>query len=214
MRTAIVTGASRGIGKAIKSSFETRGVKVISTLKDGSRADVCNADHVRELFKQTENGPHDRDGPTYIVNNAGVIGTSEFFTSSVNVYAPIHIIRHVLRRLTSYRKTPTTSIVNITSVGGQIGGHRYPYYAASKAALECATKSYARLLAPHCRVNAVAPGWIDTDMTKDAEVDLETIPLGRKGTPEEVAMAVMFLCFEGTYITGATIDINGGLNMR
>ena len=114
------------------------------------------------------------------------------------------------------------SIVNISSVGGQMGGPKAPHYAAAKGALLTFTKSTAKLLAPRIRVNAVSPGFIRTDMFEhicdrggQTEADIaETVPLRRLGEPQDVAEAVGFLVSSSArYITGHTINVNGGIFM-
>ncbi len=107
-------------------------------------------------------------------------------------------------------------IINMASMAGQVGGLKVsPDYSAAKAGAICLAKSYARFGAQyHVTANAVAPGFIETEMTKGRD-DPASVLIGRLGTPEDVANAVYFLASDlGAYITGATIDVNGGLNMR
>ena len=117
------------------------------------------------------------------------------------------------------QSTPVSSIVNIASIGGQIGGDKAPHYAASKAAMVSMTRSLSRLgSAQQCRVNAVSPGWIETpifDAKKLSELQQKAkdeILLGRLGQPEEVAAAVLFLLSDdASFITGQCLNINGGM---
>ena len=116
----------------------------------------------------------------------------------------------------SMKKNRSGKIVNISSLAGQVGGLKVsPDYSSSKAGIICLAKSFARYGAQYgINVNSICPGFIETEMTKGRD-DPSSVPLGRLGTPEDVAKAVFFLSSSlSDYITGATIDVNGGLLMR
>ncbi|MDF1878205.1 SDR family oxidoreductase, partial [Sulfurimonas sp. SAG-AH-194-C20] len=130
-----------------------------------------------------------------------------------NLKGPFFLAQEFLKR---YEKA---SIVNISSIGGQIGGNKAPHYAASKAAIISLSKSLARLgSAKHIRVNAVSPGWVETEiftqeqligLTEQAKLE---IPLARLGKPSEIAASVVFLLSEeASFITGQTLNVNGGM---
>jgi NAD(P)-dependent dehydrogenase (short-subunit alcohol dehydrogenase family) len=163
-----------------------------------------------------------------LVNNAGVLKQQDVFqlseedwdsTFGVNLKGPFFLSQLLMPRM---KEQGGGAIVNIASIGGQTGGPKAPDYAASKAALICFTQSMARHGAKmNVRVNAVSPGWIDTgifsperaeEIKEEAKVQ---IPLGRMGTPREVAHAVEFLLSsQASYITGHTLNVNGGLYME
>lgn len=238
----IVTGGTKGIGRAIAEVLMDAGAKVIVTY---SRDEVAAARFCEETSTRKADGifiiKHDVSNdkiealfqetlklcggtPTMLVNNAGILTQKSFCdleenqwdrTFAVNLKGPFLLSQHFLQ-LPSAR-----AIVNIASIGGQIGGDKAPDYAASKAALLCLTKSLARIGSRSgIRVNAVAPGWILTDIFSREQADQlveqakSDVPLGRMGTPSEVARAVLFLLSDGaSYITGHCLNINGGLYM-
>ncbi len=162
-----------------------------------------------------------------LVNNAGVLKQQDIFqlseedwdtTFGVNLKGPFFLLQLVMPRM---KKQGGGTVVNIVSIGGQTGGSKAPDYAASKAALICLTQSMARHGAKmNIRVNAVSPGWIDTGIfspeqaKKIKEEAKVQVPLGRMGTPREVAHAVGFLISpKASYITGHILNVNGGLHM-
>ena len=156
-----------------------------------------------------------------LVNNAGIhkdtllgVMSDDEFDSvlKTNIYGPFFLMRWSIRRMIRQK---SGVVVNISSLAGQTGNAGQANYAASKAALIAMTRSLSMEVgARGIRVNAVAPGLIETQMTADLPVDeyKKRIPLGRFGTVNEVAGAVSFLCSnDSTYITGSTISVNGGL---
>ena len=239
---ALVTGASRGIGQAIARELGRRGATVIGTatteagaeaitrdLRErglqgrGLRLDVTDPASVDATLKAVtqEFGP-----PGILVNNAGVTRdnlllrmkeeewTAILDTDLSSVY---RLSKAVLRGM---MKAQRGRIINITSVVGVTGSAGQANYAAAKAGVIGFTKSLAREVGSrNITVNAVAPGLIDTDMTRalpDAQrrAVIETIPLQRPGEPQDVAAAVAFLASpEAAYITGETLHVNGGMYM-
>lgn len=240
-RRVLVTGGSRGIGAACCRLFARSGAAVlVQYLASGEQAgavlqelhrlssaphakfrcDVTDLDQVTKLFEFV--GAH-WGGLDCLVNNAGVWVHDPLAqlkpeqlqaTLAVNIVGPFLCARCALPFL---KGADDGSIVNISSTAGQRGEAFYSAYAASKGALISATKSWASELAPEIRVNAVAPGWVDTDMTAGAlagdyrELVLASIPLHRIATPEEIAGPVVFLASPlARHITGEILNVNGG----
>jgi len=241
-KVALVTGASRGIGRAIAEQLARDGFTVVGTATTeqgavaigdylqaagcsgrGMSLDVADPVAVDEVVKgiTAEFG-----APLVLVNNAGItrdnilMRMKEDEWQSVidtNLSAIYRVSKACLRGMTKAR---WGRIVNITSVVGAMGNAGQSNYAASKAGAEGFSRALARELGSRAvTVNCVAPGFIDTDMTRalsDEQRDLmlRQIPLGRLGEAEEIAALVGFLCSElAGYITGETIHINGGMNM-
>jgi len=160
-----------------------------------------------------------------LVNNAGILNQQDFFninesnwhkTFDVNLKSPFFTCQKIMKLMA---ENDGGSIVNISSIGGQTGGDKAPDYASSKGGLITFTHSMARIGSKFgIRVNAVSPGWIDTgiftkerynELLKEAE---SVVPLKRLGTPNEVALTVAFLLSDdASYITGQTINVNGGM---
>ena len=240
-RTAVVTGGSRGIGRAVclklaqngcdvaflyagnegKASDTLTELQALGVKAAAFRCDVSDSNAVKEVFGRilTQFGHID-----ILVNNAGitrdklVLGMKcEDFDDviGVNLRGTFYTIKQVYPL---FAKQRSGKIVNISSVVGLMGNAGQANYAASKAGVIGLTKTVAKELASRgvC-CNAVAPGFIRTDMTEkfsDDEKVVSTIPVNRVGTPEEVASLVLFLCLPcSDYITGEVIRIDGGLAM-
>ena len=226
--TILVTGASRGIGKAISQRLCQDSYHIIGTYNSTKPASRSTADTSEtQSFVQLDCGNDDSieaiaqvlsDRELYgIVNNAGMIEFEDFQnfdleawrrTFAVNLDGVLKLVLALKDRLAA-----GGSVVNIASTDGFIGGFDTMAYAASKAALINLTKSLAINLGPrNIRANAVAPGWIQTDMgTKMPDVAIDHTALGRLGLPEEVAGVVSFLISsDSSYITGETIVVDGG----
>jgi len=242
-KVAIITGAGRGIGRAIALALARDGADVVVNDVDLQSAEAI-ADKVRamgrralpikadvsveeEVIKMVKTALKAFGKIDILVNNAAIFSsislediTEEKWdkTMKINLKSVFLCSQAVMKFMKRQR---SGKIVNIASLAGKVGGIvAGADYAASKAGVICLTKSLAKQLASYSiNVNAVAPAWIETDMMKDwpretKEAVLRQIPLGRFGKPEEVAEAVVFLASDGAgFITGATIDINGGILM-
>ena len=238
-QTALVTGGSRGIGAAIAKELAAQGASIAIvyagsqeaaetlcaelTAAHGVKAMAyrCNVADFNEA-KDTVAAIKKEFGTVHIlVNNAGItrdgllamMKESQFDdVIAVNLKGAFNMIRHCTGLMI---RNKGGRIINITSVTGIMGNAGQANYAASKAGLIGLTKSAARELAPKgITCNAVAPGFIDTDMTRDLHDSplAATIPLGRMGQPAEVAQAVAFLA-NASYITGEVIKVDGGIAM-
>lgn len=240
MNYALVTGASRGLGAAIAiqlaedgyavllnyRSNEEAALEVLHTIQDKGKTaellpfDVANEASVDEALERWEN-EHPDDRISVLVNNAGVRDDnlmiflqSEQWHKVINTTLDgfFYVTRRVLKSMLTKRNG---RVINVASLSGLKGLPGQTNYSASKAALIGATKALAQEVAPRkVTVNAIAPGFIKSDMTKDLnEAELKkTVPLGRFGEPQEVADLVSFLASpKAAYITGQTISINGGL---
>ena len=237
---ALVTGASRGIGAAIAERLSADGARVIGTATTeegaarvsavlsprggrGAVLDVGSAESVDALIADIEA----REGPVAILcNNAGITRDTLLLRMKpedwdavihTNLSSVYRLSKAVLRGMMKARKG---RIVNITSVIGLIGNAGQANYAAAKAGILGFTKSLAREVGSRgITVNAIAPGFIDTDMTRGLPEAQRTelsaqIPLGRLGEAADVAAAVSFLCSgDARYITGETLHVNGGMYM-
>jgi 3-oxoacyl-[acyl-carrier protein] reductase len=238
--TALVTGASRGIGQAIAVRLADSGAKVIGTATSaegaaristalspwGGRGEVLDVGSSESMAALIASLDAAGDMPTVLVNNAAITRDTLMLRMKdddwnqvidTNLSANFRLSKLCVKRMMKERRG---RIVNITSVVGQMGNAGQVNYAASKAGVIGLTKSMARELASrNITVNAVAPGFIDTDMTKvlgeQVKADLlKQIPAGRLGRPEEIAEAVLYLVSPGAaYVTGQTLAVNGGMLM-
>ena len=227
-KTAVVTGAAKGIGAAIAKVLSQEGALVISgdiEIKESNEVadtfylDISEEDSVKQFLMNVMDKYHRID---ILVNNAGIIDASSVSDISVsqwdmvidtNLKGTFLCSKYFIEPMI---KKGSGKIINISSMAGQIGGIKSgPGYTASKAGIIGLTKSFARYGAPYgINVNCVCPGFIETDMTRGRDKP-EIVPLKRLGTPVDVANAVYFLASSlADYITGASIDVNGGLNMR
>lgn len=240
---ALVTGASRGIGLAIALELGRQGATVIGTATSndgaGKISDALKADNVKGqglVLNVTDQGSIDTaleeiqnawGAPTVLVNNAGITRDNLLMRMrddewdaimDTNLKSLFRMSKAVLRGMTKARKG---RIISISSIVGSSGNAGQCNYAAAKAGVIGFTKSLAREVGSrNITVNAVAPGFIDTDMTRalaDAQRQalLVQIPLGRLGMAEEIAHAVAFLASpRAAYITGTTLHVNGGMYMN
>lgn len=235
-KVAIVTGAASGIGEACFLSFMDKKANVVAVdinkqrLEETSKtldknkhicivADITQKKDIENIVSSTINKFGKVD---FLVNCAGIcqkIGVEEMTENdwdrmmSINLKGTFFLCQRVLKEMKKYK---AGKIVNMGSIAGEIGGLLVgANYAASKAGVICLTKSLAKYAAKYnINVNSVSPGFIATEMTKDLEQDPKAVPFGRRGEPEEVADVILFLCSEASrYITGANIDVNGGLFM-
>ena len=241
-KVAIVTGASRGIGEAIAKQLSSCGAKIILIARNSDQlvavketiisnggiaesiaGDVSNLNSISEIVTNTM----DKWGRIDIlVNNAGIVRDNIIMrmkeddwdsVMNINLKGCFNGIKSVARPMI---KNKAGRIINITSVIGQIGNAGQSNYAASKAGIMGLTKSMAKELGSrNITVNAVAPGYITTDMTNELNDEVKeqlksSIPLGRLGTPDDVANLVCFLASdEAGYITGQTFNVDGGMVM-
>ncbi len=240
---AVVTGASRGIGRAIAEELGQGGARVIvnysrskepaedlvQKLKEhGSRqavaiqADVSDATQAARLIEETIQHFGRID---ILVNNAGINLDRTMKKMTVEDWNTViqvdlnSFFYTVKAALPYFTEQKSGTIINISSFVGQMGNFGQANYAAAKSGIIGFTKTAALELArSHVTVNAICPGFIETEMyevipEKVKEAILQRIPLGRVGTPQEVARAVRYLIVDGEYITGQTLNINGGIYM-
>ncbi len=235
---ALVTGASRGIGQAIADALMQSGAKVIGTATtadgaaaidarlqaNGGRGVALNVTDPKACEDIIDLIVKDFGGIQILVNNAGITRDqlamrmkSEEWTDVIdtNLSAVFRLSQAVLRPM---MKARSGRIINITSIVGHMGNPGQANYAAAKAGVSGMTRALAREIGSrNITVNCVAPGFIDTDMTRALSEEQQNalkanIPLARLGTPEDVAQAVAFLASPAAaYITGNTLHVNGGL---
>ena len=242
-KVALITGATRGIGRAIALSLGEQGATVVGTatselgaqtindfLKEagitgaGLVLNVTDADSIETVVSTVE---IDFSAPSILVNNAGITRDNLLMRMKdddwndiieTNLTPIFKLSKRCLRAMTKAR---WGRIITITSVVGVMGNAGQTNYAAAKAGVIGFSKSLAREVGPRgITVNAVAPGFIDTDMTRSLSDErksalLDNVPVKRLGEPNEIAAAVKFLASESAaYITGETLNINGGMYMN
>jgi 3-oxoacyl-[acyl-carrier protein] reductase len=238
-KIALVTGATRGIGKAIAVSLIEQGATVIGTATSESGAqsiseylgangkgwvlDVSSSESVDTVVKEIT---AEFGAPTILVNNAGITRDNLMMRMkedeweqvvNTNLTSVFRVTKACLRGMT---KAKFGRVISISSVVGSMGNGGQTNYSAAKAGLEGFSRSLAAEIASRgITVNCVAPGFIETDMTKVLPEEhkaklIEKVPSSRLGQPEEIAAAVAFLASQGAaYITGETLHVNGGMYM-
>ena len=236
---ALVTGASRGIGAAIAASLAAAGARVIgtatsqagadgisATLGDKGRGIVLNVSDEDSVAAALKNIQDEEGSPSILVNNAGITRDNLLMRMkqdewddviAANLTGVFRLSKGCLRGMMKARKG---RIINIASVVAVMGNPGQANYAATKAGMIGFSKSLAKEIGSRgITVNVVAPGFIDTDMTKELSEDnraamLNQVPLGRLGEGDDIANAVLFLASAGgAYITGETLHVNGGMVM-
>jgi NAD(P)-dependent dehydrogenase (short-subunit alcohol dehydrogenase family) len=237
-RVAVITGAGGLIGSATARLFAAQGARLLLTDQDSNKlealarelgssavswsADLSQVSHCQAVIEKVVS----QFGQLNIlVNNVGICPRVSFLDSSEQDWERIVSVNQKSMFFCSQAAAPHLTkahgaIVSTSSFAGRAGAvSNASIYSGTKGAIIALTKAFARELAPDVRVNAVAPGAIDTPMVRSLPAErlaslVETIPLKRLGTPEEVAAAILFLAAdECSYLTGATIDINGGWMM-
>ena len=239
---ALITGATRGIGKAILHQIGRQGLTVVGTATTsegaerinsdlqqasiagmGLRLDVTQEDSIKTLIEEIKSS---FSSPSILVNNAGITKDNLLMRMKEDEWQDVintnlsSIYRLSKSCLRDMMKSHHGRIINITSVVALSGNAGQTNYCAAKAGIIGFTKSLAKEVASRgITVNAIAPGFIETDMTGELSKDqqavlLNQIPIGRMGNPQDIAHAVNFLISDGaSYITGETLNINGGLYM-
>ncbi len=235
---ALVTGGGRGIGAACCRALADSGFRVLvhynrsgdqaqqlaSTLGNESLAIQAELGTIEGMDSIYEALRRDFGGElAVLVNNAGMAKDNPLFTATLEEYQEtldvnLRSVWYLTKRLSRLMiRRKAGRIINLSSVVASMANPTQSVYAMTKGAIESFTRTVALELAEHgILVNAVAPGFIETDMTKDLPEEIRAsvlgrVPLGRMGRPEEVAQVVRFLATEGSYVTGTVIHVNGGL---
>lgn len=243
-KTAVITGANRGIGRAVAEAFAMQGADIFACARKKSSGfeedmhrleekyhvtvfpvyfDLCNADEIKSAVKQMREKKRPID---ILVNNAGILSEYQSFTMmpmekvrrlfDVDFFAQMEFTQYIARLMQRNRSGSIVYLSSIASIDAFFSSYDY---AACKAAINTAMKQQARELGKSgIRVNAVAPGIVQTDMIKDSDKDnlnsiLPAVMLQRFGRTEEIANAVMFLASDlASYITGQVLRVDGGTN--
>lgn len=237
-KLALVTGGSRGIGKAVALELAKAGYDIVINYAGNTQAAEATVEEIKALGRNAKAFKFDVSSQAEVeeniakiieefgridilVNNAGITRDDLFIRMTeekwsavinTNLNSAFYVTKPVAKLMMKQR---SGAIVNTTSVVGVYGNAGQANYSAAKAGLIGFTKSLAKELGSRgIRVNAVAPGFIETDMTKDlpnTDEMLKLIPLKRLGTPEDIAAAVKFLAVDSKYVTGQVLEVDGGL---
>jgi NAD(P)-dependent dehydrogenase (short-subunit alcohol dehydrogenase family) len=228
MTVAILTGAASGMGRACAERFVAEGWQVAALDRaeaelDGALAVAADVTDPAAVAAAVERVVSELGAPKALVNAAGVYPPSTLETATAELYRLTFDVNVLGTLLVTQAAAPHfadgAAVVNFASIDAFVPSPGQLLYCASKAAVVALTKSLALELGPRVRVNAIAPGWVDTPgnrVTGRMEAALESVPLGRAATPEEMADLVWFLGGEGRagYVTGETLTATGGSAFR